>query len=56
MRIGTKYHVSAARQHLTRELMDHGLMRRYVYPAVFLGAGKSEHVVIFVYGTPDRTE
>ena len=43
-------HLSAAGEHLSGKLMDHGLMRRNIDAAVFLGAAQSEHMVIFIDG------
>ena len=51
MAVRTKDHFSAAGQHFTGILMDNCLMRRNVNTAIFLGTGKSEHVVIFIDGT-----
>src|SRR5699024_3169331 len=42
MAVRAKDHLSAARKHFTRELMNDCLMRRYVYAAVLLSAGQSK--------------
>jgi hypothetical protein len=36
--------------------MDDCLMRRYIDSTVFLRAGKTKHVVIFVDGSSNRTK
>ena len=56
MRVGTKDHLTAACEHLAGKLVNDRLMRRNVYSAVFLGTGQAKHVVIFIYGTADRTQ
>ena len=36
--------------------MDNGLMRRYIYAAVFLGTGETKHMVIFIDGAAYGTK
>ena len=56
MGIRTQDHSAATGQHLTRELMDNSLMRRYIHTTVLLRTGKTEHVVILIDRTTNRTE
>ena len=48
MTVGTKDHLTATGKHFTCELMDDCLMRWYINSTVFLGTGKSKHMIIFV--------
>ena len=56
MGVRTQDHLAAACQHFTGKLVDNSLMRRYIDTAVLLGAGKTEHVVIFVDRTANRAK
>ena len=56
MAVRTKDHLAAAGQHLSGILMDNGLMRRYIYAAVFLGTGETKHMVIFIDGAAYGTK
>ena len=56
MAVRSENHPAAACQHLAGELMDNCLMRRNIDTAVFLRAGKSEHVVIFIDRSAYRAE
>ncbi len=55
MGVGAQDHGAALCQHLSGELMDDCLVRRYIDAAVFLGSSQTVHVVIFInsaaYGT-----
>ena len=51
MGIGSKDHSAAACKHFSRELVNYGLMRRYINAAVLFGTGKTKHVVILVNGS-----
>ena len=56
MGIRAEDHLAALCQHLAGVLMDDCLMRRNINAAVFLGAGKTKHVVILVDRSTDSTE
>ena len=54
--IGSEDHFSAPAHHLSGVLVNDRLMGRHIGPAVALGAGKAEHVVILVNRSADRAE
>ena len=56
MAVRTKDHFATTCKHFSCILMNNSLMRRYIYTAVFLGTGKSKHVIIFVDCSAYRTK
>ena len=56
MAVRAKNHTTAAGQHFSGKLVDHGLMRRYINSAVFFRTGQTKHMIIFIYGTAHRTQ
>ena len=56
MGIRAENHLSAACEHLPRELMNDCLMWRYIDTAVLFRAGQAKHVVILIDRSADRTQ
>ena len=54
--VRTKDHLSAARKHLTRKLMDDCLVRRHIHSTILPGAGEAKHVIILVDRPAYRTK
>ena len=50
MRIGTEDHTSACCKHLPCILVYDSHMRRNIYTAVFLRTGKTEKMIVLIYG------
>ena len=56
MAVWTEDHFTACCKHFSCKLMDNRLMGRYIYAAIFLGTGKSKHMIIFINSSAYGTE